>query len=88
MSSVNLIHGFKLRIPIMNDDSDFETLDDTRASLRFILMLLDSRTSAMERLELLDEGSKVNINRHQFYQIVKRLQKLKLIEDEMSQRRG
>lgn len=42
----------------------------------------------MERLELSDEGSKVNINRHQFYQIVKRLQKLKLIEDEMSQRRG
>jgi len=46
-------------------------------------MLPDPRTSEMERLELLDEGSKVNINRYQLYQIVKRLQKLKLIEDEM-----
>ena len=72
----------------MNYGSDFEILKDTRASLQFLIMLLDPRTSNMERLEPLDKGSKANINRHQFYQIVKRLQKLKPIEDEISQRRG
>jgi len=72
----------------MDDSSDFEALDDTKVSLRFLIMLLDPRTSEMERLELLDASEKENINRYQFYQVVKELKKLKLIEDTMSSRRG
>ena len=72
----------------MDDSSDFDALDDTKASLRFLVMLLDPRTSEMERLELLNESEKENINRYQFYQVVKELKKLKLIEDTMSSRRG
>jgi len=72
----------------MDDSSDFEALDDTKASLRFLIMLLDPKTSEMERLELLDESEKANINRYQFYQVVKELKRLNLIEDTMSSRRG
>ena len=72
----------------MDDSSDFDALDDTKASLRFLIMLLDPRTYEMERLELLDESEKENINRYQFYQVVKELKKLKFIEDMFSSRRG
>jgi len=65
----------------MSQSPNFESFDDMKASMRFLVMLLDPGTAEMERLELLEEAKRHNINRFKFYQAVKELKRLGLIED-------
>ena len=44
-------------------------------------MLLNPGTAEMERLELLEEAERYKINRFQFYQTMKELKRMGLIED-------
>jgi len=72
----------------MSESPDFDTFDDMKASMRFLLMLLDPKSKDMERLELLEEAKSHNINRFQFYQAVKELKRMELIEDSQPNRTG
>ena len=72
----------------MSESPDFESFDDMKASLRFLVMLLDPGTAEIERLGLLEEAEGHNINRFQFYQAVKELKRMELIEDLQPNRTG
>jgi DNA-binding MarR family transcriptional regulator len=59
-----------------------------KASMRFLVVLLDPGTADMERLEILEEAKHHNINRFQFYQAVKELKRMGFIEDVQPSRTG
>ena len=72
----------------MEPSEIFQTIDDTKGTLTYILVLAEPETQRMERLELIDTMRSNGINRDKFYRITKTMAGADLIEEVTTQPNG
>jgi predicted transcriptional regulator len=72
----------------MEPSEAFHTIDDTKGTLTYMLVLAEPETQRMERLELIETMRANGINRDKFYKITKALAGSGLIEEVATQPNG
>jgi len=72
----------------MEPSAAFQTIDDIKGTLTYMLVLDEPETQRIERLELIDTMRANGINRDKFYKITKALAAAGLIEEVTTQPNG
>jgi len=72
----------------MNHNQAFDTINETKGALKYILILSDPKTGRLERLQLIDKMKENGINRDKFYKITAALNHIDIVAEETTQRNG
>ena len=72
----------------MEPSEALQTIDNTKGTLTYILVLAEPETQKMERLELIKKMGANGINRDKFYRITKVMADVGLIEEVTMQPNG
>jgi hypothetical protein len=72
----------------MNHNQALDTIDDTKGALKYILVLAESETEHLERLQLIDRMKENGISRDRFYKITAALGNLGIVKEEPTQPDG
>lgn len=72
----------------MESSEALQTIDNTKGTLTYILVLAEPETQQMERLELIKKMRDNGINRDKFYRITKVMADVDLIEEVTMQPNG
>ena len=72
----------------MNRNQAFDTINETKGALKYILILSDPETGRLERLQLIDKMRENGISRDKFYKITTALNHLDIVTVEATQPNG
>jgi len=72
----------------METSEAFKTINDTKGTLTYIIVLAEPETQQMERLELIEKMRANGINRDKFYKITRAMVDAGLIEEVTTQPNG